>query len=203
MLHFIDLARYRSLEETADAQLPTYFCVHPLSTSNNEVPSRWARFSTRGIAVGSLNCAKSDVAELLVEEWCVRSSKVAADGSSYPIGLALTEHHVLVVYADRLIAYSLLTQRKVYEDVFSVEFFRLTAYFLYKPAHICRIIREQSASRVTPQQAIFGCIRSARSLIIGPSMRRAMFGAFSLSRANLRERAKLRARWPTKRRINS
>jgi hypothetical protein len=98
---------------------PNNFCIYPISGDDYELPEKFAWLSADGISAGSIKTNKSDGYEMICQDWNIPNNLVEGV-YKYPINIALSEYHVLVLYSDRFAAISLLNQQTAFEDIFQV-----------------------------------------------------------------------------------
>lgn len=83
------------------------------------MPEKFAWLSSDGVGAGSIKTNKSDGYEMICQDWNIQNDLVEGV-YTYPIDIALSEYHVLVLYSDRFKAISLLDEKIAYEDKFQV-----------------------------------------------------------------------------------
>jgi hypothetical protein len=106
------------------------FCIYPVSGDDYELPEKYAWLSSDGISAGSIKTSKSDGYEMISQDWNIPNNLV--EGTyKYPVNIALSEYHVLVLHSDRFAAISLLNQKVAFEDVFQVLYIKVNIIILY------------------------------------------------------------------------
>uniref|UniRef100_A0A1I7XT34 Vacuolar protein sorting-associated protein 18 homolog n=1 Tax=Heterorhabditis bacteriophora TaxID=37862 RepID=A0A1I7XT34_HETBA len=90
--------------------------VYPLTE-----PNRFLWLGPSGLTVGKINLAADKQRDILEEEHHMEHRRIEGRLES-PVGVSLTEYHILLAYSTRMTAISLFTYNVVYEDIWSQEF---------------------------------------------------------------------------------
>uniref|UniRef100_A0A914ECY7 Vacuolar protein sorting-associated protein 18 homolog n=1 Tax=Acrobeloides nanus TaxID=290746 RepID=A0A914ECY7_9BILA len=169
---FTDKLRHHCLNENQRAS-PSSFVVFP--TTSGEIPSRYGWLTVDGVTMGLVDSTKTNGYEMIVEEAHIKHKRVEGR-FDYPLDIALTEYHILLLYTDRIVALSLLNQRLAFEDSLAKEIspivgmtrdassqfiwvYTESSFFKYRPndetRHIWRIYLERKeygkARKITSQ----------------------------------------------------
>uniref|UniRef100_A0A9J2Q1C6 Vacuolar protein sorting-associated protein 18 homolog n=1 Tax=Ascaris lumbricoides TaxID=6252 RepID=A0A9J2Q1C6_ASCLU len=94
--------------------LPSAFVIYPKSVSEIAA-SKFCWVGTDGYTIGRIDLHQTDPYNMIIEDAHVQHRLV--DGRhDYPLDIAITEYHLLLLYSDRLEAVSLLNQKCMFQD---------------------------------------------------------------------------------------
>uniref|UniRef100_A0A914RSU0 Vacuolar protein sorting-associated protein 18 homolog n=1 Tax=Parascaris equorum TaxID=6256 RepID=A0A914RSU0_PAREQ len=98
----------------AQRTLPSAFVVYPKSV--NEIAAcKFCWIGADGYTIGRIDLQQTDPYNMIIEDAHVQHRLV--DGRhDYPLDIALTEYHLLLLYSDRLEAVSLLNRKCMFQD---------------------------------------------------------------------------------------
>uniref|UniRef100_A0A915B1U8 Vacuolar protein sorting-associated protein 18 homolog n=1 Tax=Parascaris univalens TaxID=6257 RepID=A0A915B1U8_PARUN len=113
LFSFKDAPRYHCMNE-AQRTLPSAFVVYPKSV--NEIAAcKFCWIGADGYTIGRIDLQQTDPYNMIIEDAHVQHRLV--DGRhDYPLDIALTEYHLLLLYSDRLEAVSLLNRKCMFQD---------------------------------------------------------------------------------------
>ncbi|KAH7710425.1 Protein VPS-18, partial [Aphelenchoides avenae] len=141
---------------------PSELAVYPIVSS--EPPKYYCWLSSEGLRLGSIDVAKAGKGtEMLAEEAQLEHKRVEGR-FDYPLDVAMTEYHLLMLHSDRFVAVSRLNQKTAFEDNFDAKTIALgmcrdassqfiwvfteSAIFKYRPfdetRHVWRIYLERN-----------------------------------------------------------
>ncbi|VDO39217.1 unnamed protein product [Onchocerca flexuosa] len=109
--------RYHSMDD-GQRTLPSTFVVYP--KVNNEQPITFCWVGADGYTLGRIDLTVSEPYDMIVEEAHVQHQLM--DGRyNYPLDVALTEYHVLLLYSNHIEAVSLLNQKLMFDDIIGTD----------------------------------------------------------------------------------
>ncbi|KAH7703235.1 Protein VPS-18 [Aphelenchoides avenae] len=129
--------------------------VYPIISS--EPPKYYCVLSSEALRTGSIDVSKAGRGtEMLVEE-APRKHKCVRGPYDYPLDIAMTEYHLLMLHSDRFIAVSRLNQKTLFEDDFDANAFGMcrdassqlvwvfteSSMFQYRPTYLAAIREEE------------------------------------------------------------
>ncbi|KJH46896.1 Pep3/Vps18/deep orange family protein [Dictyocaulus viviparus] len=108
-----------SMETSTTAQNISVISALMLYPSHGE-PSRFLWIGPGGITLGKVNLFADNVRDVIEEEHHLDYRRMEGR-LEYPVGVSLSEYHMLLAYPNRLNALSVYTKAVVYEDVWTTE----------------------------------------------------------------------------------
>jgi hypothetical protein len=118
LFNFKTPPKYHSLKDEK-ASLPSGLAIFP--TTSSEQPKHYAWLSVEGISMGTVDLSTAGEPYDIVTEEAQLKHKRVEGRFDFPLDMALTEYHLVLLHNDRFIAISRINQKTAFEDNFSAE----------------------------------------------------------------------------------
>ncbi|VDK63992.1 unnamed protein product, partial [Anisakis simplex] len=117
LFSFKEMPRYHCCDPS-QRNLPSSFVIHPKNQSSaGEFKFCW--ISSQGYTLGAINLHTDDAFNMITEEAPI-PHRLVNGRYDYPLDIALTDYHLVIIFGDRFEAISILNQKCTFNDVIAI-----------------------------------------------------------------------------------
>uniref|UniRef100_A0A0N5ALM7 Vacuolar protein sorting-associated protein 18 homolog n=1 Tax=Syphacia muris TaxID=451379 RepID=A0A0N5ALM7_9BILA len=146
---FKDGVRFHCMDDM-QRTLPSAFVIYPKDLSGS-LPRHYCWLGADGFTIGEINISAQDGYNMITEGPHIQH-RLVNGRHDYPLDIAITEYHVLLLYSDRLEAVSLLNQKRVYEEPIGMHTSQVRGMSRDSVTETVWIYTDSSISRYQPDE---------------------------------------------------